>query len=154
MIADIIDDCSNFKVIIQKNFNPEYLDLAEKVIIHDNPLFGLKKIICTRTVGNFKCCGHIVSWYDGSNFSGWWFDKYLQNAPIQVYDIPNNMSYNYTYTLAYVNTYTLAYVNLDNIDMDTTHKTIFNILLMLASRRVHYNFYFFATIRAQGLFSF
>ena len=36
MLVDIIDDCSNFKVLIVKNFNLEYFDLSEKVIIHED----------------------------------------------------------------------------------------------------------------------
>ena len=37
--------------------NLEYFDLVEKVIINDDTLFELRKIIGTRTIGNFKKCG-------------------------------------------------------------------------------------------------
>ena len=38
----------------------------------------------------------------------------MQNLPIQVGDIPNNMAYNYTDTL--------AYVHIDDVDVDTICK--------------------------------
>ena len=49
-------------------------------------------------MGDLKWCGDIFSRHGGSQFIGWWSKKYMQNVPIQVDDIPNNMSYNYTYT--------------------------------------------------------
>ena len=99
ILVDIIDDCNHFKVLIVNIFNLEYFDLTGEVIIHDNTLFELRIIISTRTICDFKWCGDIFSWHSGSQFSEWWFDINVQNVPIQVYDIPNNMSYNYTYTL-------------------------------------------------------
>ena len=62
-------------------------------------------------MGNYKWCGHIFSRHGSSKFSGWWFDEYIQNLPIQVHNLPNNMPYKYTYTL--------AYFSLDDVDVDT-----------------------------------
>ena len=46
--------------------------------------------------------------------------KNMQNVPIQADGIPNNMPYNYTYTL--------SYICLDDVDVDTIRKTILQIL--------------------------
>ena len=59
MIASIIDDCSNFRIPIVNNVNLKYFDLSEKFIINENNLFELGKIIGTKTMGDFKWCGHI-----------------------------------------------------------------------------------------------
>ena len=45
MLVDMIDDFSNFKVLIVKNANIEYFDLSEKVIIHDDNLFERRKTL-------------------------------------------------------------------------------------------------------------
>ena len=97
-----------------ENFNFEYFDLDEKVVIHDNTMFELRRIIVTRTGVNYQWCGHIFSRNGGSQYSGWWFDWNMHNVPIQVDDITNNMSYTYTYTL--------SYVCLDGVDVDTIRK--------------------------------
>ena len=70
-------------------------------------------------IGNYKLCGHIFSQHGGSQFSGWWFDKNMQNVTIQGYDLPNNMSYNYVYIL--------AHVCIDDVDVDTIRKKSTNI---------------------------
>ena len=45
IIFDVIDDCSNFKVLIVNFLNLEYFDFDKKrVIIHDDEFFELKKI--------------------------------------------------------------------------------------------------------------
>ena len=46
----------------------------------------------------------------------------MHKVPIQVDDLPNNMSYNYTYTL--------AYVQFDGVDADTILKTIYKFLVV------------------------
>ena len=78
-----------------ENFNFEYFDLDEKVVIHDNTMFELRRIIVTRTGVNYQWCGHIFSRNGGSQYSGWWFDWNMHNVPIQVDDITNNMTYNH-----------------------------------------------------------
>ena len=88
----IIDDCSNFKVLIVKIFNPEYFDLDKKVNIHDHTLFEPRTSIFKRTNIDFKWYSHIVSQTDGSQFSWWWFDKYMQNVLIKVDDLPKNIA--------------------------------------------------------------
>ena len=60
--------------------NLEYFDLVEKVIINDDTLFELRKIIGTRTIGNFKKCGNVFSKHGGSKFSGWSFEKNMQKS--------------------------------------------------------------------------
>ena len=54
MFVDIIDHFSNLKVPAVNNFNPEYFNLSEKFIIHDDNLFEIRTIICARTMSNFK----------------------------------------------------------------------------------------------------
>ena len=39
ILASIIDDCYNLKVLIVKKINLEYFDFAENSIIHDDNLF-------------------------------------------------------------------------------------------------------------------
>ena len=102
MIVDMIDDCYNLKVLIVNNFNLEYVGLCEKVIIYNDTLFEPRKIIGTITMGNFKWYSNIFSQHGGSQLSVWWSDRYMQNIPIQVDDIPYNMSYNYKSKLLYV----------------------------------------------------
>ena len=92
MLVDIIDNSSNSKILIVKNSNLEYFDLARNSIIHGDALFEISTIIFTRTMGNFKFCGNIFSWHGGSQFSGRWFDKYMHNIPIHVDGLPNNLS--------------------------------------------------------------
>ena len=116
----MIDDYSNFMFLIVKMFNHEYFDFYEMVTIHDATLFQPSTIIGTITMVNFKRCGNIFSKHGGSQFSGWWFDKNMQNVPIQVDDLPNNISYNYTYTS--------EYFFLDDADMGIIHKYFLQML--------------------------
>ena len=120
MLVDIIYDFYHFKVLILNHFNLEYFYLAEKVIICDDTLFGISKIIGMGTMGYFKWCGHICIRHGGSQLSVLWFEKNMQNLPIQVYDPPNNMSYNYTYTL--------SYLCLDDVYVDTIPNFFLQIL--------------------------
>ena len=57
ILAGIIEDFSNFKVLIVKMFSLEYFDLSEKAVINDSNLFLLMKIIGTRTMGNLNGVG-------------------------------------------------------------------------------------------------
>ena len=68
-------------------------------------------------MGNFKWCGNISIQHGGSQISGWWFDKYMQNVTIHVDDLTSNISYN--------STYTLSYICLGDIDVDKIIKQIY-----------------------------
>ena len=61
MFVDIIDYCSNHKLLIVNFLNLEYFYLSEEVIIYDDTLFELSANIVTRPVGNLKEYGRIFS---------------------------------------------------------------------------------------------
>ena len=69
---------------------------------------------------NYKWRGGIFSRHGGSKFTGCWFNEYTHNVLIEVYVLPNNIPFSYTYTL--------AYVCLDDVKFDAIHDNFLQII--------------------------